>query len=50
MLSKEDYEKISGIGKNNVVRFNIPITYTPKWMVNIFDEAVEKETQTVKLE
>jgi len=52
-LSKEDYEKISEIGKNNHVRFNIPITYSPKWMVNVFDEAVEKEAQTeyvVKLE
>ncbi|KAF8483916.1 Aldo/keto reductase [Russula ochroleuca] len=52
-LSKEDYEKISEIGKNNHVRFNIPVTYSPKWMINLFDEAVEKETQTeyvVKLE
>lgn len=52
-LSKEDYDKISKIGENNHVRFNVPIMYSPKWMVNIFDEAVEKETKTeyvVKLE
>ena len=52
-LSKEDYEKISEIGKNNYVRFAIPVTFSPKWMVNVFDEAVEKEAQTeyaVKLE
>ena len=52
-LSKEDYEKISAIGKDNHVRFNIPITYTPKWSINLFDEGVETETQTdyhVKLE
>jgi hypothetical protein len=29
------------------------MTYSPRWMVNVFDEAVEKETETeyvVKLE
>ncbi|KAF8262509.1 Aldo keto reductase [Lactarius quietus] len=52
-LSKEDYEKISEIGKNNHVRFNIPITYSPKWSINLFDEKVETEGQAdycVKLE
>ncbi|KAI0253766.1 NADP-dependent oxidoreductase domain-containing protein [Lactifluus subvellereus] len=52
-LSKEDYEKISEIGKNNHVRFNIPITYSPKWSINLFDEEIEREAQTdytVKLE
>ncbi|TFK44982.1 NADP-dependent oxidoreductase domain-containing protein [Crucibulum laeve] len=41
-LSQEDYEKISSIGHNNRTRFNIPITYNPKWDVNIFDEPEEK--------
>ncbi|KAI9465376.1 Aldo/keto reductase [Lactarius psammicola] len=53
MLSKEDYEKISEIGKNNHVRFGIPITFAPKWSINIFDEKVETEGQAeyhVKLE
>ena len=45
-LSKEDYEKISEIGKNNHVRFNIPFTYSPKWSINLFDEVVERESQT----
>ena len=52
-LSKEDYEKISEIGKNNHVRFNIPITYLPQWSINLFDEGVETEAQVdyrVKLE
>ncbi len=52
-LSKEDYEKISEIGKNNHVRFGVPITFSPKWSINIFDEKVETEGQaeySVKLE
>lgn len=44
-LSKEDYEKISEIGKGNHVRFNTPITYSPKWSINLYDEGVEKEAQ-----
>jgi len=52
-LNDEDYQKISQIGKENHLRFNIPITYSPKWSVNIFDEEIEKEAQAeyaVKLE
>ena len=52
-LSTEDYNKISEIGEKNHVRFNVPITYSPKWVVNVFDEAAEKETETeyvIKLE
>ncbi|KAH9039883.1 Aldo/keto reductase [Lactarius pseudohatsudake] len=52
-LSKEDYEKISDIGKNNHVRFGTPISFTPKWSINLFDEKVETEGQAdylVKLE
>jgi L-glyceraldehyde reductase len=45
-LSKEDSEKLSGIAQNNHVRFNVPITYSPKWSINVFDEAIEKEGQT----
>ncbi|KAI0041088.1 Aldo/keto reductase [Auriscalpium vulgare] len=40
-LSKEDYEKITAIGKSNHLRFNIPITYNPKWSINIFGEPEE---------
>jgi len=47
-LSREDYERISEVGKNNHVRFNIPITYSPKWSINVFDEDIEKEC-TVRL-
>ncbi|KAH9022446.1 Aldo/keto reductase [Lactarius hengduanensis] len=52
-LSKEDYEKISDIGKNNHVRFGTPMSFTPKWSINLFDEKVETEGQAdylVKLE
>ncbi|KAH8980752.1 Aldo/keto reductase [Lactarius hatsudake] len=52
-LSKEDYEKISDIGKNNHVRFGIPMSFTPKWSINLFDEKIETEGQAdylVKLE
>ena len=52
-LSKEDFEKISKIGENNHVRFNIPIEYSPKWSINLFDEKVETEAEVdyhVKLE
>jgi len=52
-LTKEDFEKISAIEKNNHVRFNIPITYSPKWSINLFDEGVEREAEVdyhVKLE
>jgi L-glyceraldehyde reductase len=45
-LSKEDSEKLSEIAHNNHIRFNVPITYSPKWSINVFDEAIEKEVQT----
>ncbi|KAF6759988.1 NADP-dependent oxidoreductase domain-containing protein [Ephemerocybe angulata] len=41
-LSKEDYEKISSIGKDNYTRFNIPIGYSPKWDIALFGEPEEK--------
>ncbi|KAF9222468.1 Aldo/keto reductase [Gyrodon lividus] len=42
-LSKEDYEKVSSIGVGNAnLRYNIPVTYKPKWDINIFDEEIEK--------
>jgi len=43
-LSKEDYEKISEIGKDHV-RFNIPYGYSPSWDINIFDEPAEKDAK-----
>lgn len=33
------------------VRFNIPLTYTPKWDINVFDEPIEKQaTHGVKIQ
>ncbi|KAF1840064.1 aldehyde reductase 1 [Cucurbitaria berberidis CBS 394.84] len=41
-LSKEDFEKIEGIGKKEPRRFNIPYTANkPRWPVNIFGEPDE---------
>ena len=44
-LSKEDYDAISAIGKDNHLRFNCPFRYStasdPKWDVNIFSEEDE---------
>ncbi|KAI6148435.1 NADP-dependent oxidoreductase domain-containing protein [Pisolithus tinctorius] len=49
-LDKEDYEKIASIGVNDHKRFNIPITYSPKWDINVFDEPIEKTaTHEVKI-
>ncbi|KAG2016016.1 aldo-keto reductase [Coprinopsis cinerea AmutBmut pab1-1] len=42
-LSKEDYEKITELGKTNRTRFNAPIvSHKPIWSINLFDEEEEK--------
>ncbi|KAI6168647.1 NADP-dependent oxidoreductase domain-containing protein [Pisolithus thermaeus] len=49
-LSKEYYEKITSIGVKDHKRFNIPITYNPKWDINVFDEPIERTaTHKVKI-
>lgn len=48
-LNKEYYEKITSIGVKDRKRFNIPITYSPKWDINVFDEPIER-TATHKVE
>ncbi|KAH7883329.1 NADP-dependent oxidoreductase domain-containing protein [Phlebopus sp. FC_14] len=49
-LSPEDYEKVTAIGVGNFRRYNTPITYIPKWDINVFDEDVEKSaTASVKV-
>ncbi|THG99239.1 hypothetical protein EW026_g3069 [Hermanssonia centrifuga] len=53
-LSKEDYDIITALGKDNHLRFNLPFRYCtasdPKWDVNIFDEEDEKNaTHQVKI-
>ncbi|KAF9237881.1 NADP-dependent oxidoreductase domain-containing protein [Melanogaster broomeanus] len=45
-LSKGDYEKVSSIGAGNVRRYNIPVTYKPKWNINVFNEEIEKSALT----
>ncbi|KAG1716224.1 hypothetical protein ID866_964 [Astraeus odoratus] len=41
-LSKEDYNEITSIGLHNRKRFNVPVTYKPKWDINVFDEPEER--------
>ncbi|KNZ58919.1 uncharacterized protein VP01_1833g3 [Puccinia sorghi] len=41
-LSDEDVKKISEMGKKKVARYNVPVTYTPKWNVNVFNTEAEK--------
>jgi len=41
-LSKADYDKVTAVGVNNHLRFNIPAGYSPKWDINLFNEEVEK--------
>ncbi|KAI6112002.1 NADP-dependent oxidoreductase domain-containing protein [Pisolithus croceorrhizus] len=49
-LNKECYERITSIGVKNHKRFNIPITYSPKWDINVFDEPIERTaTHKVKI-
>ncbi|KAF5387284.1 hypothetical protein D9757_006866 [Collybiopsis confluens] len=41
-LTKEEYDEVTAVGKDNRTRFNIPFGYTPKWDINIFNEPEEK--------
>lgn len=41
-LSDEHYNKITELGKNKTVRYNVPVTYEPKWNVNVFNTEAEK--------
>lgn len=41
-LSKEDYDALTAFGAKNTIRFNVPYAVnSPKWDINIFDEASE---------
>ncbi|KAH0829044.1 NADP-dependent oxidoreductase domain-containing protein [Lanmaoa asiatica] len=46
-LSQEDYEKVTAIGHGNIRRYNTPVTYKPKWNINIFGEEIEKGAATI---
>jgi len=41
-ISDEDAQKISELGKKKVARYNVPVTYEPKWNVNVFNTEAEK--------
>lgn len=41
-LSDEEFEKISELGKKTTIRYNVPVTYEPKWNVNVFNTEAEK--------
>ena len=52
-LSDDEYKAISHIIETagGHQRFNTPITYTPSWDINVFDEEVEKKaTHQIKIE
>lgn len=44
-LSQEDFDKVSSIGHNRRVRYNIPFNYTPSWSINIFNEEAEENAR-----
>lgn len=49
-LSDEDYEAISALGKKKEVRFNVPVTYSPVWPINVFNSELERPYKhTVKM-
>jgi len=41
-ISDEEFEKINELGKNKTIRYNVPVTYKPKWNVNVFNTEAEK--------
>ncbi|KAF8554832.1 Aldo/keto reductase [Imleria badia] len=41
-LSKEDYDKVTAIGHGHIRRYNTPVTYKPKWNINVFGEDIEE--------
>ena len=50
-LSDEDYQKVTDIGKDRHVRFNVGYLYTPQWDINVFNEEAEKQaTHSIKIE
>ena len=50
-LSDEDYQKVTDIGKDRHVRFNVGFLYTPQWDINVFNEEAEKQaTHSIKIE
>lgn len=50
-LSDEDYQKVTEIGKDRHVRFNVGFLYTPQWDINVFNEEAEKQaTHSIKIE
>lgn len=41
-ISDEDVKAINEIGEKDPMRFNVPLTYSPKWDINIWDDEKEK--------
>lgn len=41
-IDDEDVKAINGIGEKEPMRFNVPLTYSPKWDINIWDDEKEK--------
>lgn len=43
ILSDEEFQEISALGRKDPVRYNTPFLYEPKWNINVFDSPEEKE-------
>lgn len=41
-LTREEFEAISKVGRENAIRYNIPYTYEPRWDVDVFGSDEEK--------
>lgn len=45
-ISDEDVKAINEIGEKEPMRFNVPLTYSPKWDINIWNDEKEKAAST----
>lgn len=41
-IDDEDIKAINSIGEKEPMRFNVPLTYSPKWDINIWEDEKEK--------
>nr|ADF57216.1 xylose reductase [Rhodotorula mucilaginosa] len=44
-LTDDEVAEINKIGEEKPARFNLPIDYTPKWNINVFDTPQEKDAK-----
>ena len=44
-LTDDEVAEINKIGEEKPARFNTPISYDPKWNINVFDTQEEKDAK-----